>query len=97
MSGSIRSGAALAHSLWISQSINPVVMEGNSIDLTQGYPDATHIANTLSDLSGYTVVVNGGNDQATFSKDGAVGTCEVVYNDALVNNAPVITTDTAGC
>ena len=50
VSGSIRSGAALVHGLWLSQDINPVIMEGNIINLTQGYPDATDISATLADL-----------------------------------------------
>ena len=97
ISGSIRSAAALAHGLAISQGINPVMMEGNVINLTQGYPDATDIALTLADMTGYTVTVNGTSDQAVFSKDGAPGNCEVAYNDALVNAAPIISVDVSGC
>jgi len=96
VSGSIRSGAALVHGLWLSQEVNPVIMEGNVINLTQGYPDATDISATLADLTGFTVTVNGGGDQAVFSKTGLTN-CEVVYNDALVNNAPLISVDTSGC
>ena len=96
VSGSIRSGAALVHGLWLSQEINPVVMEGNVINLTEGYPDATDIAGTLADLTGFTVVVYGGADQAVFSKTGS-SNCEVVYNDALPGAAPIISVDTSGC
>lgn len=96
LSGSIRSGAALVHGLWLSQEINPVVMEGNVINLTQGYPDATDIAGTLADMTGFTVLINGGSDQAVFSKTGATN-CSVTYNDALVGSAPVIGLDTSGC
>ena len=96
VSGSVRSGAALVHGLWLSQGIDPVVMEGNSIDVTEGYPDATDIALTLADLTGFTVVVNGGSDQAVFAKTG-VTNCEVVYNDALAGSAPLISVDTSGC
>lgn len=96
VSGSIRSGAALVHGLWLSQEVNPVIMEGNVINLTQGYPDAADISATLADLTGFTVTVSGGGDQAVFSKTGLTN-CEVVYNDALVNNAPLISVDTSGC
>ena len=72
-------------------------MEGNVINLTQGYPDATDIALTLADMTGYSVTVNGTADQAVFSKDGAPGNCEVAYNDALVNAAPIISVDVTGC
>lgn len=97
ISGSIRSSATLAHSLGISQGINPVSMEGNVINLTQGYPDATDISLTLADMTGYAVTVNGTSDQAVFSKNGAPGNCEVVYNDALINAAPSISVDVTGC
>jgi len=96
VAGSIRSGAALVHGLFLSQGVNPVVMEGNVINLTQGYPDATDISLTLADLTGFTVVVNGGGNQAVFSKTG-ITNCEVVYNDALANGAPLISVDTNGC
>ncbi len=96
ISGSIRSGTALVPGLWLSQEINPVIMEGNVISLTQGYPDATEISATLADLTGFTVVVNGGADQAVFSKTGS-SNCEVAYNDALPGAAPIISVDTSGC
>ena len=96
ISGSIRSGAALVHGLWLSQGVNPVVMEGNIINLTEGYPDATDVSLTLADLTGFSVVVNGAGNQAVFSKTG-ITNCEVVYNDALVDNAPLISVDTSGC
>jgi MSHA pilin protein MshA len=96
IAGSVRSGAALVHGLWLSQGVNPVVMEGNSINLTEGYPDATDVSLTLADLTGFTVVVNGGGNQAVFSKTG-ISNCEVIYNDALANSAPLISVDTSGC
>jgi len=96
VSGSIRSGTALVHGLWLSQEINPVIMEGNVINLTEGYPDATDISATLADLTGFSVVVNGASNQAVFSKTGSTN-CEVVYNDALPGSAPIISVDTSGC
>lgn len=97
ISGSIRSAAALVHSVWLSQGVNPVVVEGNPISVTEGYPDATDIAATLADMTGFTVTVNGTNDQAVFTKNGASGPCEVTYNDALANSAPLIGVDVSGC
>ena len=97
ISGSVRSAATLAHSLWLAQGVNPVVVEGNSVNLTEGYPDASDIALTLADMTGFTVAVNGTADQAVFSKDGAPGACEVTYSDALVGSAPIIAVDVSGC
>lgn len=97
ISGSVRSAAALVHSVWLSQGINPVVVEGNPIAVTEGYPDATDIAATLADMTGFTVTVNGTSDQAVFTKNGTAGPCEVTYSDALPNSAPLIGVDVSGC
>ena len=42
--GSVRSAATLAHSLFLVQGTTPIVMEGVSINLTEGYPDAPNRA-----------------------------------------------------
>lgn len=97
LAGSLRSSATLAHGLWIAEETNPVVMEGNAISLTNGYPDATDIAQTLGDATGYLVSVNGPGDTATFTKVGASGSCEVTYTDAVAGNAPAIVVDVSGC
>ena len=97
MSGSVRSAAPLAHSLFLTSGSNVVVMEGVNVNLTQGYPDASDIAVTLADLTGFTVTLNGASDQATFDRDGAPGVCQVVYSDALVNQAPLVSVDVSGC
>lgn len=97
LSGSVRSAAAMAHGLFLATGSSPVSMEGNNIVITNGYPDATDIQNTLADSTGFTVTVNAGNDTATFVKTGASGTCEVVYVEAVSPNPPSITVDTSGC
>jgi len=97
LSGSIRSAAALVHGLWLSQGNDPVLYEGNVINLTQGYPDALDVAATLTDMTGFTVVVNGGANQAVFSKIGTSGNCTVTYSDALAGTAPIIGVDVSGC
>jgi MSHA pilin protein MshA len=95
--GSVRSAATLAHSVFLVQGSSPILMEGVSIDLTEGYPDATDISLALADLTGFSVTVNGANDQATIQKAGVTGNCMVVYNDALPNQAPVVSVDITGC
>jgi MSHA pilin protein MshA len=95
LSGSVRSAAAMAHGLFLATGATPVNMEGNSIVITNGYPDADDIADTLADSTGFTVSTAAGT--TTFAKTGAAGTCEAVYVEAIVNNPPVITVDTSGC
>lgn len=97
LSGSVRSASAMAHGLFIATGATPVNMEGNNIAITNGYPDASDIVNTLADSTGFTVTTNAGGDTTTFVKTGASGTCEVVYVDALANNPPAISADTSGC
>ncbi len=97
LSGSVRSAATLAHSLFLTTGATVVAMEGVNVNLTQGYPDASDIAVTLADLTGFTVTVNGAADQTTFDRDGAPGVCQVVYSDALVNQAPLVSVDVSGC
>lgn len=96
LSGSLRSASAMAHGLHLATGANPITMEGASIDIANGYPDAATIENTLADSTGFTVAVAG--TTATFTKDGASGTCEVVYDEAAAaNTPPTISVDTSGC
>lgn len=97
LSGSVRSAAAMAHGLFLATGSTPVNMEGNNIAITNGYPDADDIADTLADSTGFTVTVNGGGDTTTFDKTGAGGTCQVTYVEAAANNPPTISVDTSGC
>ena len=97
LSGSVRSAAAMAHGLFLATGTTPVNMEGNSIAIVNGYPDAATIADTLADSTGFTVSVDAGAGTATFDKDGASGTCEVVYTEAAANNPPSIGVDVTGC
>ncbi len=95
LGGSVRSAAAMAHGLFLATGVSPVNMEGNPIVITNGYPHADDIADTLADSTGFTVTTAGA--ATTFAKTGAGGTCEVVYTEAVVNNPPSITVDTTGC
>ncbi len=97
LAGSVRSAAAMAHGLFIATGTTPVVMEGNNVAITDGYPDATAIQATLADSTGFTVTTNAGNDTTTFAKTGASGTCEVVYAEAVAPAPPSVSVDTSGC
>lgn len=97
LSGSVRSAAAMAHGLFLATGATPVNMEGNNIAITNGYPDADNIADTLADSTGFTVTTNGAGDTTTFDKTGASGTCQVTYVEAAANNPPTISVDTSGC
>ena len=95
LSGSVRSAAAMAHGLYLATGATPVNMEGNNIDIVNGYPDAETIADTLADSTGFTVSDDG--TTATFAKTGVAGPCEVAYTEAAANNPPTVAVDTSGC
>ena len=101
LSGSIRSAAAMAHGLELAGAV-PVVMEGNTITMVGGYPDAATIVNTLADVSGFDapVVVPAAGavpGTSTISKSGAPGACEVVYTEASGGAPPSVAVATGGC
>ena len=89
----------MAHSLWIATDATPVTMEGNAINIVNGYPDATDIGLALADATGFNIVVALGPPVVTtFEKIGAPGTCEVTYSDALAaGDAPNININLSGC
>lgn len=84
LAGSVRSGAALAHALWLAQGQPATVdMEGATITITNGYPDLGTIDDTLADLSGFTYNAGTG----VFSKTGAAATCTATYSEATAPSA----------
>jgi MSHA pilin protein MshA len=91
LAGSVRSGAALAHALWLANGSNgaDVTMEGNIVAIVNGYPSAAAIDDTLASLSGYTYTPAA--TSGVFASE-SLATCTVTYAEpAAVNTAPVIT------
>lgn len=96
LAGSIRSSAALTHSMSMANGGAAVVMEGNTITMAFTYPDAaaTGIPATLADTSGFSYATG------VFSKTGAPtpANCSVTYTAAAAaNTAPTIAVTTTGC
>src|SRR5690348_14914785 len=56
LSGSVRSAASLAHSLYLANGGAAVVMDGSTITMNNQYPDATAagIQATIQDITGFT-------------------------------------------
>jgi MSHA pilin protein MshA len=97
LAGSVRSGAALAHAMWLAgdQSATTVDMEGQTINLTNGYPSDADIDLSLSDFTGFDNPSDG-----VFEKQNAPtpATCSVTYTaPASAGNAPTVTVATGGC
>ena len=95
LAGSLRSSAALTHSLYIAtNNTSPVAMDGASIVMVNGYPNLATIDDTLADTSGFTY------DPVTgiFAKTGVAANCTVTYAQAAsAGAAPTITVVKTGC
>lgn len=103
LAGSVRSGAALAHALWLGQAdpaSTSVTMEGEPITMAFGYPDAAAIEGTLVEYTGFELTSAGG--AAVFTKKAQSGeviaNCFVTYSPAAAaNEAPQVAATTGGC
>ncbi len=102
LGGSIRAGAALAHSLSLVQGrtgAEPVDMEGTAITMLNNYPTgaAAGIENALQDITGFGESYLAG--VATYETNGGTaGNCTVVYTDsAAAGDAPTIDVDVSAC
>lgn len=103
LAGSVRSGASLAHALWLAQgdpgSVS-VTMEGQAITIANGYPNDATIDDTLVEYTGFLLTTAGG--AATFTKatpsNTPIANCFVTYTPpAAANQAPSVTSTTGGC
>lgn len=99
LGGSLRAAVALAHSLALVQGVSngEVTMEGQTIDITFGYPDNDEIHLTLTDYTGFT---RAAGPPVSFSSSGAAtaATCQVTYAEAAAaGGQPTITVDSSDC
>jgi MSHA pilin protein MshA len=104
LAGSIRSGASLAHALWLAEG-DPgsvlVTMEGNAITIANGYPNAATIDDTLVEYTGF-LLTTGATAVFTKATPGTPGNpianCFVTYTPpAAANQAPQVVATTGGC
>ena len=81
LAGSIRSASSLAHGLYLAQGSPATVdMEGNTINMVSGYPDAETIHLTLVDYTGFTLTT-GATLTEFQTTGGPTGTCDVTYDE----------------
>ena len=90
IAGSVRSGAALSHTLWLAQGQPPsVAMDGRFVRMVHGYPARDSIDDAVGDIKGF----NYTSETGVFVKTGAPATCTVTYAEASsADGAPSITT-----
>ena len=104
LAGSIRSGASLAHALWLAQgdpASTSVTMEGQTVAMVFGYPTAaaTGIDVTLVEFTGFGA---SGAGPRLFTKTtpsgSAITNCQVSYSPPVAaNGAPSVSSTTSGC
>jgi MSHA pilin protein MshA len=100
MVGSLKSASSLAHALYLTAGNSPasVSMEGQTVTLTNGYPDLAGIVLAMQDTSGFTQV--SATPLLSFQKTGAatLASCEANYTlSSGANIAPVIVGITSAC
>jgi MSHA pilin protein MshA len=105
LTGSLRSAAALAHSVALingtaTLATSSVTMEGVTVATVYGYPafgtNTTGIAAALNDFTSFTW--GGTSPTATFQlSNGGSATCGASYTQATAALPPVITSATGGC
>ena len=102
LAGSVRSGASLAHALWLAEG-DPgsvlVTMEGAPITIAFGYPDAATIQDTLVEITGFIPTIGA---TAVFTKatpsNTPIANCFVTYTPpAAANQAPQVVATVNGC
>src|SRR5690242_4915704 len=94
--GSVKSAAALAHSIQLTQGLaanTSVVMEGVIITMVNGYPAAASITAAAGiaapDFSVGAVTAVAGVNQIRIATDGGHPNCVVIYQEAAINASPI--------
>jgi MSHA pilin protein MshA len=103
LAGSVRSGAALSHALWLAQgdpASASVTMEGVAVAMVNGYPSVAGIDDTLVEYTGFLLTTSG--DTARFTKTtpagAAIANCFVSYAPPdAASGAPTVAITTGGC
>ena len=98
LAGNVRSGAALAHALWIAKANSPatISMENTSVAMntTSGYPTTTGIGDAIQISSGISF------SSGVFTLDAAPtpANCSVTYTaPTTAGGTPTVTTDISKC
>src|SRR5690606_9203645 len=101
--GAIKSAANIAHAKYLALGTNPasVDLEGTTVDLIFGYPDAETIDDAAQiSTDDYVVTVNAGGSAVTVSPIGAAtpASCQVSYTESTAAGAAsVVAVVTSGC
>ena len=102
IAGSMRSAGGMAHSLQLATGAaagGTVTMEGNVINLANGYPTIADIATATGfDTTGYTETAAAPTVTWTRDDAGTPANCSIVYTEATAGGLPAnVVTDVTGC
>ncbi|WP_279222876.1 type II secretion system protein [Stutzerimonas kunmingensis] len=99
--GAIKSASAIAHAQFLvkKETDGSVKLEGETITMTNGYPDSASIIKAAQISSDDFTVVSAAGSPATVSAKGvaAVANCQVKYTEATATAAPLIEIVTSNC
>jgi len=96
MTGSIRSAANMAHGVWLANgNTSAITVDGVSITMLNGYPNAAGIQSLIQDSTGFTVKAAGTTTTFTPVNAKIPATCNVVYNTATATLPFTITVQPA--
>ncbi|WPP45014.1 type II secretion system protein [Pseudomonas sp. AN-1] len=100
----LRSAAAIGHSAWLVRRNSILTLEGNSVGINNGYPQAAApgiLVAASIDSSNFQIDGGGPSDSSVKILPRGVATtasCFVSYSNAAdVNTPPSITVNTGGC
>ena len=96
--GSMSSASAMLHGKWLIKSDNAITVEGATINMVFGYPNAGSIAAAAGLTDDYAVTVNG---QTTTVRPKNLpntlnDTCKVTYTESINTTTPPVITATVG-
>ncbi|VXB07056.1 type II secretion system protein [Massilia sp. 9I] len=99
--GSINSVAVMVHAKALINGTNAdVSLEGNAVNVTNGYPTANDALAAAAGLSATDFTITAGTGTLTVSPVGVAtpATCRFIYNNAAANAAPTYTSEnTTNC
>jgi len=102
MKAAVQSASAIAHAQYLvsgNASNVAVTMEGQSVTMAGGYPDATAtgIGNVMSAHDGFTFGISGTSGYWKLDKGNTPINCAVTYAPASGTTPAAISTDTSDC
>ena len=96
LAGGLRGGVSIAHATQLvtpgAVSSDPVLMDAVSINMVNGWPQATTVSNVLTDITSFTF--DGAVTPATFT---LVTNCRVDYTESATGAFPTIAVVSTGC